>query len=154
MPLLLSKQTAFLSLQGRTSFELPALTTQVWSLFQALPQALWHVLVSPPVNNQSLFSQVLVCLESVFLLCGWIVLCWRLSHSIKQQATYLFILAYAFSAYILIGITIPNTGALVRYRSEYLLMITAVLVSVSNSGFVLILNEKISSFIWPSTNRI
>lgn len=154
MPLLLSKQSAFLALQGRTSFELPALTHSVWSLFQLLPHALWHVLITPPVNTQSLLAQVLVCAESVAILCCWIGMCWRLPTSVWQQAMYVFIMAYAISAYLLIGLTIPNTGALVRYRSEYLLAISAVLVSVSRSPLVAIIEEKISPIIWPSTTRI
>jgi hypothetical protein len=153
MPLLLSKQAAFVALQGRTSFELPALTTQVWSLFEALPQALWHVFITPPVNNNALLAQGVVCAESVLVLLCWGWMVWRMPKQVWNEPLYLFVVAYGITAYILIGVTIPNTGALIRYRSEYMLMISAVLVSVSSWPVLNKMDTWMRRFISPSASR-
>lgn len=154
MPLLLSKQAAFVALQGRTSFELPALTTQVWSLFEALPQALWHVFITPPVNNNALLAQGVVCFESVLVLLCWGWMLWRMPVKVWNEPLYLFVVAYGITAYILIGVTIPNTGALARYRSEYMLMITAVLASGSGWQVLDSAERFLLRIISPSVNRI
>lgn len=154
MPLLLSKQAAFVALEGRTSFALPALTVQVWSLFEALPEALWHVFITPPVNHNALLFQVLVCAESILVLLCWGYLLWRISLQTWNEPLYLFVLAYGITAYILIGVTIPNTGALIRYRSEYMLMITAVLASGSRAQGIAWLEQQLARFISPSATRI
>lgn len=154
MPLLLIKQAAFVALQGDTSFELPLLNENVWSLMVAMPQALWHVFITPPVNANSIWAQGMVCAESVVVLLLWIGLIVKIPRSQKQQAIYWFMMAYALTAYLLIGVTIPNTGALARYRSEYMLMITAVLVSISQHPWLLRLEQGLSKFISPLANRI
>jgi hypothetical protein len=67
---------------------------------------------------------------------------------------YLFVVAYGITAYILIGVTIPNTGALARYRSEYMLMITAVLASGSGWQVLDSAERFLLRIISPSVNRI
>lgn len=154
MPLLLSKQEAFLALNGVTSFYLPPLTEHVFSLFNALPTALWHVLFTPPVTSESWWWQGVACLESVLIFGLWMLLLWRTQRGVWHNRNYLFVVAYALSAYLLIGVTIPNTGALLRYRSEYTLFLTIVFTGMSRQVFVDRMNERIGAFISPSTNRI
>ncbi len=154
MPLLLSKQEAFIALKGVTSFYLPPLSEHVFSLFQAMPVALWHVFITPPVTSDSIAWQAIACGESVAILALWIFLLFRVKAGAWRTRYYLFIVAYSLTAYLLIGVTIPNTGALLRYRSEYVLFLTMVFTALSNQAWVYSVNRKIGKFISPSTSRI
>ena len=47
------------------------------------------------------------------------------------EVQYFIVLLFALSMYIFIGYTIPNAGALVRYKSEFTILLLASLVALS-----------------------
>jgi hypothetical protein len=53
-----------------------------------------------------------------------------------QELFYVMLLFFAFSMYLFIGYTIPNCGALVRYKSEFTALLIPALVALSEVPFL------------------
>ena len=124
MPLKLAeKQHEFLQLQANSTLPLTALQPTFKSYLAVLPQAVNHIFLRPYITEIKSPFYLLTFLEN--LLVFLIILAAVLS-SIKQKHHLtifsLFLLSFSISGYLLIGYTVPFTGAIIRYKAFYTIL--------------------------------
>lgn len=116
--ILVSRLTAFneISQGSNTYLPLPTLTSSAGSYWHALPTVLNHIFWRPFVGSceklELPFAIELIVMQLIFLM-------WVLKRKQKSPALIHFLLFISIANLLLIGYTIPNLGAILRYRSLY-----------------------------------
>ncbi|MGN6494960.1 MAG: hypothetical protein ACTHLE_23440 [Agriterribacter sp.] len=127
LPLQLAlKQHDFLSLKGGSLLPLTPLEPTVASYCKVLPEALNHVFLRPYPGEISGIFQLMSFAETLLVLVIIIATSWKFRPavgSIILRPFSLFLLAVAVSGLLLTGYIIPFTGAIVRYKSFYIVLL-------------------------------
>lgn len=142
MLLIVNKQKDFLALNGISDIELHELSPNAISFLQNLPTAIYHVFLLPIFDINSPLRYQLASLDSIFVLA---VVLLSFIHVRKQHLSnsfFLFTLFFSLTVYLFIGYTIPNSGALVRYKSEFTAILLPTLLCVSE---IPLLNKRIET---------
>ena len=119
--LIVDKQRDFINLsqffEVNSAFSMNYLEPTLWSLIKASPEAILNVFTKPWLGevNSLLFIPPLFENLLLFVL---LLLCflWRKKISSDQAKFILFCFAFTILVYLIIGLTTPITGALVRYK--------------------------------------
>ena len=141
--ILYKKQEAFMNvsqlMQARSRFDMPAFQPDVTSILGALPHALLNALLRPfPQDVHSLM--IAASFLEMLVLCG--IGIYSLFHVRFQRPdpekarVFWFCLSFVLLLSAIIGLTVDNSGALVRYRMPALPFLMAI--------FVLILQKNIT----------
>ncbi len=131
--LLVNRQHDFLSLQGQSFMPLNTLHPNFRSFLNNAPQAINHALLRPYPGEAYHFLMLLSAIESLFitlliLSCLFYIYKDRLNHPFL-----LFCLFYSGALLMLLGYTVPFSGAFVRYRSAYLpFLLSSILMSIDH----------------------
>ncbi|MFT3701068.1 MAG: hypothetical protein QM802_01795 [Agriterribacter sp.] len=123
LPLKLAeKQHQFIALEANTRLDLTALQPTLTSYLQVLPQAINHTILRPYPNEITTPFHLLALAENILILViiVWALLAGKQVTSIFNQPFSLFLLALAISGILLIGYTVPFTGAIIRYKALYI----------------------------------
>lgn len=138
LPLQLAvKQHDFLSLKGGSLLPLTPLEPSVASYLKVLPQALNHVFLRPYPGEIAGIFQLMSFAETLFVLFILIVTSWKFRSGIRSvllRPFSLFLICIAASALLLTGYTIPFTGAIVRYKSFYIMLLLIPFVAAINNN--------------------
>ncbi|HRQ51700.1 MAG TPA: hypothetical protein PLR74_14235 [Agriterribacter sp.] len=127
LPLKLAeKQHQFLALQANTVLPLTSLQPTVKSYAAVLPEAANHVFLRPYITEiKSPFHLMafveIVCILLVLLLAA--VSAGKQIFHYLTQPFFLFFIVVAVSGLLLIGYTVPFPGAIVRYKSLYIVFL-------------------------------
>ena len=119
--LIVDKQRDFINLsqffEVNSAFAMDYLEPTLWSLIKASPEAILNVFTKPWLGEVNSLLFIPPLCENV-LLFVLLVLCfsWRKKISLDQAKFILFCFAFTFLVYLIIGLTTPITGALVRYK--------------------------------------
>lgn len=134
------RQTEFVAHIGYSDMKTPLLENNFRSYLSNLPTALDHIFLQPHFHVNSRLKYQLAALDNYFvlLLMGFLIVYIRPKY--VQRSMYLSLVLYSLSVYLFIGYTIPNCGALIRYKSEFSLLLLATLVSLSD-------NNKLSNLL-------
>lgn len=113
-------QNIFISKGGGSAIAMSELQPNFLSFLKAVPKALSNIILHPNFTISNTPYQILAAIENgIFVLLG--ILClFAISLkkiSAKQQQLILFCLAFSLGYYLLLGFTVSNVGALVRYKS-------------------------------------
>ncbi len=105
--------------KGNSDIPLQALEPNLWSFIKQSPQALINVCLRPsPWDANNTFSY-LACIETLFFI-GFFAFCFWRSFQVKSdhliKIFLYFCLFFGISYLLLIGLTVDNLGAIVRYR--------------------------------------
>lgn len=116
-----------ISVGSRTYLAMPSLTPDIRGFVTNLPVAAVHSFLLPSLwkihNRLELpFILELMALEILFII-------WIFKRKKDPQPISLFILFVCLSGILMIGYTVPNMGAIIRYRSIYLNLIFILLLS-------------------------
>ena len=136
LPLQLAeKQHQFLGLQANTVLPLTPLEPDVGSYLRVLPEAVNHVFLRPYITEiKSPFH--LMAFAEVVLVILIIMLAFITGgrHNLRGlcQPLYLFLFIVAVSGLLLIGYTVPFTGAIVRYKALYNVFLLIPFVAMIN----------------------
>jgi hypothetical protein len=136
LPLQLAeKQHQFLGLQANTVLPLTALEPDVGSYLRVLPEAVNHVFLRPYITEiKSPFH--LMAFAEVVLVILIIILAFVTGdrHNLRGlcQPLYLSLFIVAVSGLLLIGYTVPFTGAIVRYKALYNVFLLIPFVAMIN----------------------
>lgn len=131
------KQHDFLSLKGGSLLPLTPLEPTVASYCKVLPEALDHVFLRPYPGEITGIFQLMSFGETLLVLLIIIVTSWKFRPAIGSiilRPFSLFVLALALSGLLLTGYIIPFTGAIVRYKSFYIVLLLIPFVSAINSS--------------------
>lgn len=123
MPLnLANKQHDFFQLEANTTLPLTPLQPTLKSYVSVFPQALNHIFLRPYPNEISSPFHLLAFIENMFVLIV-IILCLVLSKNkikfLLNSPFSLFVLFVAITGFILIGYTVPFTGAIIKYKALF-----------------------------------
>ncbi|ANH80102.1 hypothetical protein A8C56_03075 [Niabella ginsenosidivorans] len=115
--IVLSKQEAFMNLGGESEIAVKKLQPDFAGFVQLLPQAAGISLFRPlPGDINKLI--IVPAFTELLLAWGCIVLCLIFPKQKKQYQPFsLFLLAFCISMLLMIGYTVNNIGAVVRYRA-------------------------------------
>ena len=123
LPLKMSdRQHIFMALPANSRLQMEELQPSVKSYALVLPQAINHSFLRPYPNE---LKGGLYYLSFLVLLLFYAVIIYALLFSRKELAVIfsnpfaVFLVAFGLSSYILIGYTVPITGAIVRYKAFY-----------------------------------
>ena len=131
MKMIQSRQTEFLGHIGYSDMKTPPLENHFWSYLENLPVAVNHVLLQPTYSGKSPMKYKISALDNYWVLLIILILLLYFKRKNCNEAMFLSLIFYAVSIYLFIGYTIPNCGALVRYKSEFTVLLLASLVGLS-----------------------
>jgi len=136
------KQSEFFQLHGNTRYSLNKLEPTFQSFIQTLPQAFANTFFRPFFWEAKGILQLLAAM-GIFLFWGVAILSLiRRKKQVNQhhhhQSIFFILLLFGCSYYLLIGLTVPFPGAIVRYKSiaEICLFISMIL-TINPDKFVL-----------------
>jgi hypothetical protein len=123
MPLnLANKQQEFFKLKANSTLPLTPLQPTLKSYTIIFPQAVNHIFLRPYPNELSTPFHLLALIENMFVLIT-IIICLlfgknKISHLFNFPFS-LFLLSVAITGFILVGYTVPFTGAIIKYKALY-----------------------------------
>lgn len=132
MEMVQKRQEEFIGLGGKSEINMPVLTSSWLNYVKNIPIALDHVFIQPKFSVDEELKFKLAALDNYFILGIIIFLIWHVKRSKMNNSFYLFMCCFALSSYLFIGFTISNIGAIVRYKSEFTLMIIATLIGMAD----------------------
>ena len=144
MQMIQNRQAEFFGYIGYSDMQTPRLENTFESYCNNLPTALNHIFLRPYISPNSSLKYNITSVDN-FIVLGFIVV-FLISFKRKNLSNAMFIavLCYALSIYLFIGYTIPNCGALVRYKSEFTVLLLASLAGLSElPRFNNFLNRKL-----------
>jgi len=123
MPLnLANKQHEFFKLEANTTLPLTPLQPTLKSYITIFPQAVNHIFLRPYPNEISTPFHLLAFIENIFVLITTIICLLFPKEKISNLLNFpflLFLSSIAITGFILIGYTVPFTGAIIKYKALY-----------------------------------
>jgi hypothetical protein len=156
LPALVTRhQQDFISLEGNSRISLPVLDGTWQSLLRVLPFAMRNGWFEP---LPGVGGQLIYWAFSVELLAVWLIVTWAMVRTIRNRNNELILTKeplltpfalfcgiFSLLGMLVIGGMIPFVGAIVRYRSIYLLFLLApCLHSLRTLPFIQAVNERLS----------
>lgn len=153
LPKFIEVQNHFLNLNGTTNFEMTKLKPTASSLFTLFPSAVYNVFLRPNLlqSNGRIFL-ILPALQNYCLIA--LALCALIFSTpkrltIDEKRIILFCFVFGLSFYLLLGYTVTNVGAIVRYRTTGLVFLGipfCLLLNTSNLNFKI--SKRLNQFIY------
>jgi hypothetical protein len=147
MQIIAHKQAEFLTLQGGSNLYLPVLDHTIKSYLNAIPHALDHVFFQPHpgIYNKWVIYVAMFGTWAETLLIIWLFLKikkYRLSDPFLWGPVF-----FVMIIYVVIGLTVPNIGAIVRYKSEFTALLIPALVVLSDAKLPAKWERQLESWI-------
>jgi hypothetical protein len=127
LPLKLAeKQHQFLTLEANTVLPLTPLKPTIKSYAEVLPQAVNHVFLRPYITeikspfHLMAFGEMILIITIILL-----AVLWGGKHMLRQllQPFCLFLIMVSLGGLLITGYTVPFTGAIVRYKALYIVLL-------------------------------
>lgn len=131
MKMVQSRQTEFLGLIGYSDMKTPRLENNFTSYMQHFPTALNHVFLRPSFKWSDPLKYQISAIDNYLVLLLLISLLIFVKRKNFRNGLLLSSFLFAVSMYLFIGYTIPNCGALVRYKSEFTVLLLAAAAGLS-----------------------
>ncbi|MGB1247492.1 MAG: hypothetical protein ACPG4Z_01310 [Chitinophagales bacterium] len=134
---ILEKRHQFESLGvGNTSIELYSVNGTLFAFLSAFPQSIFNVLFRPHFGDANTTILFLTAIDT-FLISGVILggLFYFIRKKVYHHNFTVFIFTYSLSLLVVIGLIVPNLGAIVRYRSTALLLLIPLCVHLVMKNF-------------------
>lgn len=127
-----NKQAEFLLLRGGSDMYLPKLDHTPMSYIRALPYAFDHVFLRPYPLVESSWRYHLASVSTwlEFILIAGLML--RIKKYRRNELLPTGLLYFTLVIYLVIGLTVPNLGAIVRYKSEFTALLIPSLVVLAD----------------------
>ena len=152
--LIVDKQKQFIGLaefyQVNSGFAMQPLSYDIWAIVKAGPEGLINVLTKPwPSEVNSILFIPPFVENTLILVLIFLSIVYRKSLSQKEWDFAIFCISFCFILFLVIGLTTPITGALVRYKIPgipFLLM--AICIFISQNKLPKFLSQsKLAKFI-------
>ncbi len=103
---------------GNSDVQVVTLEPNIWSVLSAFPQALYNVVFRPHLGDMHNQLSIMPAIETTFILgFALVAIIFNRFKDISNRNFLYFCFFYVLSYFILVGLTIDNLGAIVRYRS-------------------------------------
>jgi hypothetical protein len=127
------KQQAFMQMVGNSSIPIKELQPNVLSFVKNIPQAITLSAIRPyPSDIKHLLSLAAAFEINLLLLLFIISLIWRRKSSGHERNIIYFCLFFSFTLLLGIGFSVNNLGAIVRYRSIIIPLLTVLIATQIN----------------------
>ena len=135
---IIHRQQEFLAMEANSIIPIPILEPSFISFCKAFPTAAINVLLRPLPGDG---GKMLYYIYGIEIFCFWILVIYLWVKKMKNQSQSLnaFVVAFLLFAIInllLIGYTIPNIGAITRYRSVFLPFLGLFFWQFCNGGLI------------------
>lgn len=131
MKMVQQRQLEFILSKGRSEISMPVLSSSWLNYVKAIPVSLNHVFMQPSYFNWHDLHYKLAALDNYLILGFLLFFLIQVKRKKMNDSFYLFMFAFALSSYLFIGFTISNVGAIVRYKSEFTLMLLSALIGMA-----------------------
>ncbi|MGQ0827029.1 MAG: hypothetical protein ACT4ON_01415 [Bacteroidota bacterium] len=101
---------------ANTTLDLKRLQPSFFSLLMNAPNAFFNVLVQPWIWNSKGVMQLLPALENIFFIGLLLLTLIFFKRKIENRSMIIFCLSFVVILYVLIGLTTPAVGAIIRYK--------------------------------------
>ena len=126
------EQEFLLALKGNTHLPMRPIGDTLGSLLSNIPMALDHVwlktFTNPPVNGFQILAAISGASQVAFIL--WLGFGWRFRHYNTPMLA--FCIFFSFAVLLVVGLTVPALGAIVRYKSSMLPLVFAAAIAGNN----------------------
>ncbi len=119
------------SMDAGSLLNAPKLDASIWSFIQNIPYALFVVFFRPFFFESTNPLMIVAGLENLAILLLFVFAFFLKEKKIKEKNLFFFSLSFVFILYVLIGVTTPVMGAIVRYKVPaliFLLILVVILV--------------------------
>jgi hypothetical protein len=146
MQLIVNRQQEFIQLRGYSDMQLPKLSNTINSFIEIFPTALNHILVRPSFALTNPIKYNIAFLDAYFVMCLILLnsIYWKRKNN--SHTLLFFLLFLSITVYLFIGYTVPNAGALVRYKSLFTALLLPTLFAFSEITWLnkclAVLNKK------------
>jgi hypothetical protein len=135
LDIVVHKQQEFLSAKGYSDMLTPELNNTPSSFIKHFPTAISHGFLSPTFKLNDKIKYQLSALDMLFSVI--IILISILFIKRKNiHSLYIFLIFYCIAMILFIGYTIPNAGALLRYKATFITLLLPCLVCLSEIPFL------------------
>jgi hypothetical protein len=119
---IIERRMEFSELEANTAIDMRTLTPDAGSFLKALPEALRNIFLRPLPGEEAKVFYLVFSLEMFFF---WAVMGWMVYRIFKTKffeptGFAVAITLFSLANLLIIGYTITNTGAIIRYRSIFL----------------------------------
>lgn len=131
--LIQSRHKAFHCLKGDSNIPIPQIENSK-DVFLNIPEALYNSILQPtPFSAQSSWEKMMAVENFILILLilFHIIMMIRSPNKIFREPLYWLAIFFSFSLFVIVGLIVPNLGALARYRSVPLLFL---LIAISFSA--------------------
>ncbi len=119
------RQAEFLNVaKGGSSVPLESIA-DIRRLPKATMQALQNTLLRPYPSDIEKVSQLLAALDTYIVLILILLCAWLAPKQNLYRSFFFFMVSYSLANIVLIGLTVPNLGAISRYKSIFILLLLA-----------------------------
>lgn len=101
---------------ANTTLELNPLQPSLYSIIVNAPKAFLNVMIQPLIWKAKNFLELLAAIENLFLIGLCVIVAVFFNRSIKNKTMIAFCFGFVVIVYVLIGLTTPVIGAIVRYK--------------------------------------
>ncbi len=117
---------------GYSDLQMPPMEPNFWGMISNLPAAIYNTLMRPHFLDVHRYLAIPAVIETLIVLLLILYALLRFRPSTSRQSAFVYAcIFYALSYFILIGLTVDNLGAIVRYRAVPLvLLIPALLAAI------------------------
>ena len=106
----------YTSQRSGSYFEIPKIENNFFSVLKNIPVALFNVLFRPFIYHSNSLLILFSAIENILMLLFAILCIVFRKKQLKDLNLLLFCITFVFISYILIGLTTPVSGAIVRYK--------------------------------------
>jgi hypothetical protein len=119
---IIERRLEFADLEANSALSMRTLTPDAVSFLKALPEAIRNVLFRPLPGEENKAFYLVFSLELFFF---WTVVGWMVFRIFKYKSFHpssfgVAVLLFSLANLLIIGYTITNTGAIIRYRSLFM----------------------------------
>lgn len=119
---------AYEVIPAKSVIKINPINSNVFDLIKSIPRAIFNTLVEPKIWNAKGLMQILSGLENGMFLGFIFVSIFFFNREIKYKPIVFFCLSFVLILFILIGITTPVIGAIVRYKTPALPFLAIALI--------------------------
>jgi hypothetical protein len=131
MQLVVNRQAEFIQIRGYSDMRMPCLSNNFESFASIFPTAIDHIFLKPRFAFHSLIKYQYSAIDSYLVFAIIMICACCMKRKNMQYGMLICILFFSLSVYLFIGFTVPNAGALVRYKSVFTALLIPTLVALS-----------------------
>jgi hypothetical protein len=151
MDLVRNRQLEFFAYRGYSDLATPLLENSPSSYWQHLPTSLNHIFLQPYFSTSAPLKYQVAAFDNLFILLLLLLACMKIRKPGREFSIVWFVFFFAIPTLLFIGYTIPNCGALIRYRSTFVAMLVPAFFLISDLSGV---ERFISRFIPTRWNQV